>query len=129
VSHERLNVAAIRTVGICAVLFSGCCALPHAADVRVIESAMRVYRGKLSFIESGIQLDSACVKRGMVVMRGAPFSADTIRKMQFRAGEMGADTLLIRDTTIGPVSAAYVIRMVAYRCLRDRTHPSPDSGL
>ena len=87
-----------------------------AADVRVLEPATRRYGGALSFIESGRQPEAACVQVGMVVVRGAAFSRRTIDNMKNRALAMGADTLVIKDTTIGALGPGYVIRMGAYRC-------------
>lgn len=87
-----------------------------AADVRVLEPSTRPYAGNLSFIESGTRPRSHCKKIGVIVLRGAAFSAPTIRKMQIRGSSMGADTLLIKDTTIGPVTTESVIRMDAYKC-------------
>ena len=87
-----------------------------AADVRVLEPSARAYAGALSFIESGTRPKSHCKKIGVIVLRGAPFSAPTIRKAQSRGSTMGADTLLIKDTTIGPVRTDSVIRLDAYKC-------------
>ena len=87
-----------------------------ASEVRVLDPAARSYTGTLDFIESNARLESTCIKVGQIVFRNAPFSARTIERMQQRALSMGADTLLIQDTTIGPVNRDYVIRMGAYRC-------------
>ena len=87
-----------------------------AAEVRVLEPARREYSGALSFIQSNGRLEPQCIKLGDIVFRNSPFSPKTIRKMQSRATAMGADTLLIRDTTSGEVNRDYVIRMGAYRC-------------
>jgi hypothetical protein len=92
------------------------CSASFAADVRVIEPARRSYSGALSFIQSDAMLESHCISVGVIVIRGAPFSDQTIRRMQSRARKMGADTLVIKDTTVGPVSYDYVIRMGAYKC-------------
>ena len=87
-----------------------------AAEVRVIEPANRVYSGALAFIESNGRLESSCTRLGDIVFRNAPFSADTIERMRQRALDMGADTLVIKDTTIGPVNRNYLIRMGVYKC-------------
>jgi len=99
-----------------AVVLTIFCAPAIAAEVRVLEPAIRAYAGPLGFIKSGARLESKCIRIGTIVFRNAPFSAKTIQKMQDRAAQMGADTLLIKDTTIGRVDYDYVIRMGAYRC-------------
>ena len=98
------------------LLVSLCCLPAFAHEVRVIEPASRTYSGALDFIQSNGRLEPSCVRLGDMVFRNAPFSAHTIARMQARALRMGADTLLIKDTTIGPVNPNYVIRMGVYRC-------------
>jgi len=101
----------------CLSLVCGLASVPSlASEVRVLEPAARSYTGALDFIESNARLEANCVKVGQIVFRNAPFSASTIERMRQRALSMGADTLLIQDTTIGPVNRDYVIRMNAYRC-------------
>jgi hypothetical protein len=92
------------------------CLPSFAAEVRVLEPANRSYSGALEFIQSNGRLQSDCISMGDIVFRNAPFSLKTIKRMQQRASSMGADTLLIKDTTIGPVNYDYVIRMGLYRC-------------
>jgi hypothetical protein len=88
----------------------------YAAEVRVLEPANRIYIGALDFIESNGRLEPYCIRLGTIVFRNAPFSAETIERMRERAAGMGADTLVIKDTTRGPVNLDYVIGMRVYRC-------------